>query len=177
MDLGRVRRITQRTSDALPTLRRASQPVRRHHGALVERPHADLGPADVSSFKVGYVPGAWGDEDRERELLFSLRALGVEVSPVELPDYPMRDLIIILNAEAAAAFDELTRSGRDDELVRQGQSAWPNAFREARLIPAVEYINANRIRRLLTRDWVELFDRIDLLVHPSQHGMILGATT
>jgi Asp-tRNA(Asn)/Glu-tRNA(Gln) amidotransferase A subunit family amidase len=143
---------------------------------LLERPFADLGPADVTGFRVGYVAGAWGEGNREQEVLFSLKALGTEVLAVELPEYPMSDLIIVLNAEAAAAFDELTRSGRDDELVRQERFAWPNAFREARLIPAVEYIQANRIRRPMVRDWARLFDEVDILVHPSQHRMILGAT-
>ena len=102
--------------------------------------------------------------------------LGVELVPLALPDYPVHDLIFVLSAEAAAAFDELTRSGRDEELVRQERYAWPNAFREARLIPAVEYLRANRIRRLMTVELTELLATVDVLVHPSRHGWLLAAT-
>ena len=69
--------------------------------------------------------------------------------PIELPDYPIEAMELILNVEAAAAFDEFTLSNRDDLLVRQIKDAWPNRFREARLVPAVEYIQANRLRTLL----------------------------
>jgi Asp-tRNA(Asn)/Glu-tRNA(Gln) amidotransferase A subunit family amidase len=82
---------------------------------------------------------------------------------------------LILVAEAAAAFDELTRSGRDDELTEQGPNAWPNTFRTARLIPAVEYINANRVRALAMRAWAELFGRVDVVVAPTS-GTQLVAT-
>jgi Asp-tRNA(Asn)/Glu-tRNA(Gln) amidotransferase A subunit family amidase len=72
-----------------------------------------------------------------------------------------------LQAEAAAAFDELTRSNNDDEMVRQVQNAWPNVFREARFIPAVEYINANRARTLLNQKMSELMNSIDVYIIPS----------
>ena len=73
----------------------------------------------------------------------------------------------MLQAEAAAAFDELTRSNNDDEMVRQVQNAWPNVFREARFIPAVEYINANRARTLLNQKMSELMNSIDVYIIPS----------
>ncbi len=94
-----------------------------------------------------------------------LRSLGFELIPVELPSYP--DIGFILQAEAAAAFDELTTSGLDDSLVRQIRFAWPNTFREARLIPAVEYIKANRIRTLLIEEMAEFMKDIDVYIHPS----------
>ena len=78
--------------------------------------------------------------------------------------------------EAAAAFDDLTRSGRDDQLARQVRDAWPNVLRAAQLIPAVEYVRANRLRSLLIRDWQALFERIDVLVTPSFEGDVLLAT-
>jgi Asp-tRNA(Asn)/Glu-tRNA(Gln) amidotransferase A subunit family amidase len=84
--------------------------------------------------------------------------------------------MIVLQVEAAAAFDELTTSGRDDLLVRQVRAAWPNVFREARLIPAVEYVNANRMRRLLATRMERLFDEVDVLVHTSQHARLLAGT-
>jgi Asp-tRNA(Asn)/Glu-tRNA(Gln) amidotransferase A subunit family amidase len=137
----------------------------------LDRPFRDLGPIDVAGWRVGHVPGAWRDEERERAVLASLEALGVELVEVELPERSVEGLVTILNVEAAAAFDQLTLSGRDDELVRQVKRAWPNAFREARLVPAVEYVNANRVRRLLAMEWAELFDRVDVLVHPPYQGL------
>ncbi len=74
---------------------------------------------------------------------------------------------LVLNAEAGAAFDELTRSGRDKELVQQGKFDWANTFRAARFIPAVDYINAMRLRALATRDWDELMSRFDAIVTPT----------
>jgi len=139
--------------------------------STVDRPFRDLGPQAVAGWRVGYVPGAWRDEEREREVLAGVEALGVELVAVELPELAADDLMFVLSVEAAAAFDQLTRSGRDDELVRQVARAWPNAFREARLVPAVEYVNANRVRRLLAEEWARLLDGVDVLVHPPGLGL------
>ena len=107
---------------------------------------------DVKQLRVGYVKSAF-DKERENqvnddETLRVLKSLGIKLIPIELPDFPYDALTIILFAEAAAAFDELTRSNRDDLLARQVKDAWPNVFRRSRLIPAVEYVQANRIRTL-----------------------------
>jgi Asp-tRNA(Asn)/Glu-tRNA(Gln) amidotransferase A subunit family amidase len=99
-----------------------------------------------------------------------LGRLGANLVPIELPKYPTGDLSLILSAEAAAAFDDLTRSGRDDLLVRQIKNAWPNAFRTARFIPAVEYIQANRVRYMVIQDMQKLMEGIDLYVAPSFGG-------
>jgi Asp-tRNA(Asn)/Glu-tRNA(Gln) amidotransferase A subunit family amidase len=74
---------------------------------------------------------------------------------------------IILSAEAATAFDELTRSGRDSLLVRQIKNAWPNVFRASRFIPAVEYLQANRLRTLLIQQMYDIMQQVDLFVAPS----------
>ena len=74
---------------------------------------------------------------------------------------------MILEVEAAAAFDELTRSNRDDLLVRQEQEAWPNLFRRARLIPAVEYVQANRVRTLLMQGLQEIMAQVDVFLAPA----------
>jgi len=79
-------------------------------------------------------------------------------------------------AEAAAAFDELTRSDQDDLLVRQVKDAWPNVFREARLIPAVEYIQANRLRTMVIREMASLMEDLDLYISPSFEGKNLLLT-
>ncbi len=83
---------------------------------------------------------------------------------------------LILHVEAAAAFDELTRSGRDQLLVRQSKGAWPNIFRKARMVPAVEYIQANRVRTLLMRRMNKLMSSIDVYVAPSWVGKNLTLT-
>jgi len=103
-------------------------------------------------------------------VLTVLRQLGANLIPIQLPQYPTRNLSFILSAEAAAAFDELTRSGKDDLLVRQIKNAWPNRFRISRFIPAVEYIQANRIRYLIIQDMQKLMDGIDVYVAPSFGG-------
>ena len=97
--------------------------------------------------------------------------LGAKLDPIELQtELPVGSLGIILSAEAAAAFDELTRSNADELLVRQIKNAWPNVFRSARFIPAVEYINANRIRYQLLQEMHALMKDFDVVVTPSFAG-------
>ncbi|MDY7093041.1 MAG: amidase [Acidobacteriota bacterium] len=112
---------------------------------------------------------AEAEEARRFELrtLDTLRALGFELVPLELPSLPINALSLILNAEAAAAFDALTRSNRDDELVRQVAVAWPNFFRMARTIPAVEYVQANRVRTLAMAQLDAALQGVDVYVAPS----------
>jgi Asp-tRNA(Asn)/Glu-tRNA(Gln) amidotransferase A subunit family amidase len=105
-----------------------------------------------------------------------LTSLGARLIPIELPKLPVEHLRIILNAEAAAAFDELTRNGKDDSLVRQGKGAWPNSFRSSRFIPAVEYIEANRVRYLVIQEMQKLMKDIDVYVAPSFGGSNLLLT-
>jgi len=96
-----------------------------------------------------------------------LRKIGANLIPVELPDFPYTAMRLMLTVEAAAAFDDLTRSGRDKELVQQGPNAWPNSFRSARFTPAVEYVNASRVRTLAMQAWADLFRTVDVIVTPT----------
>jgi len=128
---------------------------------------------DVKQLCVGYVKSAF-DKARENkandaETLRMLKSLGIKLIPIELPEFPYDALTIILFAEAAAAFDELTRNNRDDLLARQVKDAWPNAFRRSRWIPAVEYVQANRIRTLAMQAMQQVMHaaRIDVYVAPS----------
>jgi Asp-tRNA(Asn)/Glu-tRNA(Gln) amidotransferase A subunit family amidase len=98
--------------------------------------------------------------------------LGLKLIPVELPKFPFNSIRFLLTAEAAAAFDDLTRSGRDKLLTGQESFDWPNAFRVSRFIPAVEYINANRARTLGMMQTAELFKNIDLFVAPTNSGQL-----
>lgn len=116
-------------------------------------------------------------EDNEKfndQALDVMRArLGWKLIPVKLPDLPWQAMRPILTAEAAAAFDELTRSGRDKLLTAQAKFDWPNTFREARLTPAVEYINANRARTLGMQAMVEVFKNVDVIVAPTFGNQLL----
>jgi Asp-tRNA(Asn)/Glu-tRNA(Gln) amidotransferase A subunit family amidase len=136
----------------------------------------------LRSLRLGYFASAFNTPERdpanaERILhatkrfddaaLDVLRRLGANLIPVEVPDLPYDAMRIILIAEAAASFDALTRSNRDKELVQQGAGDWPNIFRIARFIPAVDYINANRLRSRAIEAWDRLFDTVDVIVSPT----------
>ena len=114
------------------------------------------------------------DYDRRYELaaLEKLRALGVKLIPVELPKLPWGSMVPLLTAEAAAAFDDLTMSGRDSLLTEQGPEDWPNAYRVARLYPAVEYIQANRVRTLAVQQVSALFNQLDIIVTPTTDAQL-----
>ena len=131
------------------------------------------GGARADRLRVGYVARAFeGDGPaslRQREILAGLRARGVDLHPVDLPEFHAEPIMTVLMVEAAAAFDTLTRSGRDDELAQQGQGAWPNLFRAARLVPAVEYVQANRLRTVAVRRMAALFEGLDAYLCPSSH--------
>lgn len=157
------------------------------HGADGKDPTARTVPFDwdaeapLDDLRVGYLAAAFEDDnansDFDRAALEVVRGLGVEPVPVALPDdFPLGPLRVILNAEAAAAFDDLTRSGRDDELVRQTPGSWPNSFRTARFIPAVEYIQANRVRTMVMGALAAALDGIDVFVSPSFAGDLLLMT-
>ena len=88
--------------------------------------------------------------------------MGFDLVEIELPEIDPEMISFILNVEAAAAFDELTRTNQDELMVRQGRNAWPNIFRQARFVPAVEYIQANRLRTLLIEQLASKLKEIDV---------------
>jgi len=120
---------------------------------------------------------ARSDYDRRYDLaaLEKLKSMGVNLIPVELPKLPYGAMVRLLEAEAAAAFDDLTMSGRDALLTEQGVGDWPNTFRLARFYPAVEYIQANRARTLAIQQVSALFELVDIIVTPT-FGTQLVAT-
>lgn len=126
---------------------------------------------DFNKLKIGYIKNDfesdYGFKKTDSLTLVRLKEMGAELIPIELPELPFNDISFILSAEAGAAFDELTRSNKDDLLVRQIKNAWPNVFRASRFIPAVEYINANRIRTLIINKMQEILQEVDIYVAPS----------
>jgi Asp-tRNA(Asn)/Glu-tRNA(Gln) amidotransferase A subunit family amidase len=117
------------------------------------------------------------DYDRRFDLaaLDKLRSMGINLIPVELPKLPYGAISALLGAEAAAAFDDLTRSGRDKLLTEQSVEDWPNSFRISRFYPAVDYIQANRARTLAVQQVSALFEQVDIIVAPT-NGIQLVAT-
>ncbi len=143
-------------------------------GSVIDEPFRYTPEIDLGRLRVGFVKqdfdSARGNRRNDSTSLAVLRSMGVKLVPIALPAYPIEDLSIILSAEAGAAFDDLTRSGRDDLMVRQIKNAWPNVFRASRFIPAVEYIQANRIRTLVIEAMDSVMRGVDLFVAPSQEG-------
>lgn len=143
---------------------------------------------DPHQLRVGYLENLFAESDDEhiskaalpthkelelknkvndQSVLADMKKLGFDLIPKALPDIEIGSLFIILIAEAAAAFDELTRSNQDDVLTRQDASAFPNLFRAARLIPAVEYIQANRVRTLVMQEMARIMQDVDVIVAPT----------
>ncbi len=140
--------------------------------AVLDAPFSYRPGVKLGNLKIGYVKSLFDadypNKANDAATLDKLRELGATLVPVELPNIPVQPLACILSAEAAAAFDDLTRSNRDDLLVRQVKAAWPNTFRGARFIPAVEYIQANRIRTLVMQA-METLD-VDVYLTPTFGG-------
>jgi Asp-tRNA(Asn)/Glu-tRNA(Gln) amidotransferase A subunit family amidase len=130
----------------------------------------------LKDVRIGYMKDEFDKEKpgpgklADAATLKKLQQMGATLIPIEIPKYPLNDLTVILLAESGAAFDELTRSHRDDQLVQQAKDRWPNVFRAARFIPAVEYLQASRIRNLLIRDFAQTMDGVDVYLAPSLEG-------
>jgi Asp-tRNA(Asn)/Glu-tRNA(Gln) amidotransferase A subunit family amidase len=135
--------------------------------------------APVTGLRVGYFPG-WMKEppatDVDRAALETARKLGMTPVEVSLPDWPYGSLQLILFAEAAAAFEELTLSGGLKDLKAQAPDAWPNLFRQARFLSAVDFVQADRMRRAVAQEMARIFSQVDLLLVPSLRDEILTIT-
>jgi Asp-tRNA(Asn)/Glu-tRNA(Gln) amidotransferase A subunit family amidase len=132
--------------------------------------------AGVQNFRVGYFPG-WMKEapatDVDRAALETVRKLGMLPVEVSLPDWPYDSLQLILFAEAAAAFEELTLSGGMKQLKAQVPDAWPNLFRQSRFLSAVDFVQADRFRRKVAQEMARVFSQVDLLLVPSLRDEML----
>ena len=133
---------------------------------------------DIKKLRIGILSDAFQsgkfNYKNDSTLIELLKSKGITLIEKKLPsDIPAEALSFILSAEAGAAFDELTRSNRDTLLVRQIKNAWPNVFRASRMIPAVEYIQANRLRHQLTLQCNDMMKDIDVLIAPSFSDQLL----
>lgn len=139
------------------------------------------GTAGLDGLRLGYYEAAFEEDGEGREFdrraLDTVRSLGVELVPVDLPDaYPIDAMSFQARAEEASAFEPLTRSDRDDLLTHQEEGDWANEFRAAHTIPAVQYLRANRVRRMLMGAMRETFEDVDAFVTPTYGGDVLTAT-
>ena len=134
------------------------------------------GTAPVKGLRVGYIE-SWMNEapatDVDRATLEETRKLGMVPTPVTLADLPYDSLNLILFAEAAAAFEDLTLSGQADQLKVQVPDAWPNLFREARFLSAVDFVQADRFRRKVAGEMARVMSQVDLLLVPSLRDEML----
>jgi len=167
--------MTRSVEDALLVLRAISGPDAGDLASLPSHLDFDAG-APVKGLRVGYFP-AWMKEslatDVDRAALESLKGLGLVATEVSLPDWPYDSLNLMLFAEAAAAFEELTLSGQANQLKAQVPDAWPNLFRESRFLSAVDFVQADRLRRKVAMEMARVFSQVDLLLVPSLRDEML----
>jgi Asp-tRNA(Asn)/Glu-tRNA(Gln) amidotransferase A subunit family amidase len=135
--------------------------------------------ANVTGLRVGYIP-AWMQKDPatevDRAALETVKKVGMTPVVVSLPDWPYDSLNIILFAESAAAFEELTLSHQLDELTMQVPDAWPNTFRQSRFLSAVDFVQADRMRRKVALEMERVFSEVDVLLVPSLRDEFLVIT-
>jgi len=133
----------------------------------------------VKGLRVGYFP-AWMKEapatDVDRAALETVKKVGMVPVEVSLPDWPYQSLDLILFAEGAAAFEQLTLGGGLNQLHEQTYDAWPNIFRQSRFLSAVDFVQADRLRRKVCEEMARVFEQVDLLLVPSLGDDILTIT-
>jgi len=151
---------------------------------VVDAPFAWNPALPMSKLRVGYVAREFaGDLTGQnanigllKDALDVFRNSGATLEAIEMPDFPVDAINFILSAEAAAAFDDLTRGKGIDQLTEQGPGAWPNTFRTSRFIPAVEYIRAQRARTLLSRKMDDLMSKYDVFLASARGSASLPIT-
>jgi Asp-tRNA(Asn)/Glu-tRNA(Gln) amidotransferase A subunit family amidase len=170
--------MTRGVEDALLVLEAISGPDGGDVNSVPSKLDFD-GSASVSGFRVGYFP-AWMKQNPatevDRAALETVMKIGMKPVEVSLPDWPYGSLQLILFAEGAAAFEELTLSHGLDELKMQTYDAWPNLFRQARFLSAVDFVQADRMRRKVAIEMSRIFSEVDLLLVPSLRDEILTIT-
>ncbi len=167
--------MTRSVEDAMLVLKAISGPDAGDVASLPAKLDFDAGAA-VKGLKIGYVE-AWMKEDPatdvDRAALENAKKLGMVPTPVTLPDWPYDALNLILFAEGAAAFEELTLQGKDKELKIQVPDAWPNLFRQSRFLSAVDFVQADRLRRKVALEMKRVMSEVDVLLVPSLRDEML----
>jgi len=170
--------MTRCVEDAMLVLQAISGPDPGDTASVPARLEFDSGRS-VKGLRLGYFP-AWMKErpatEVDRAALDTAKKVGFELTEASLPDWPYDSLNIILFAEGAAAFEELTLSGGLRELKAQVPDAWPNLFRQARFLSAVDFVQADRLRRKVAQEMARLFSEVDLLLVPSLRDEMLVIT-
>ncbi len=137
------------------------------------------GRRSIGDLRVGYDPSWFEGEDvrpTDHAALKAIANIGATLQEIALPDLPVNEIMAPLGAESAAAFEELTLSGRDDELRRQIDNAWPNSFRQSRYFSAVDYVQADRLRRSVMQQTEVFFSQVDVIIGPSFGTPMLSLT-
>ena len=167
--------MTRSVEDALLVLQAISGPDAGDISSVPSRLDFDAG-ASIKGLRVGYFPG-WMKEDPatavDRAALEMLPKLGLVPVEVSLPNWPYDSLNLILFAEGAAAFEELTLSHGVDQLKVQTPDAWPNLFRQSRFLSAVDFVQTDRFRRKVAGELARIFSQVDLLLVPSLRDEML----
>ncbi|MBZ5724108.1 MAG: amidase [Acidobacteriia bacterium] len=167
--------MTRGVEDAMLVLQAISGPDSGDVSSVPSRLDFDAG-APAAGLRVGYFP-AWMKEspatDVDRAALDALRKVGMAPVEVAIPDWPYASLNLILFAEGAAAFEELTLSGGLNQLRMQVPDAWPNLFRQARFLSAADFVQADRFRRKVALEMARVFSQVDLLLVPSLRDEML----
>jgi Asp-tRNA(Asn)/Glu-tRNA(Gln) amidotransferase A subunit family amidase len=170
--------MTRGVEDTLLILRAISGP---DSGDVSSVPsHLDYdSAAPIQGIRVGYFPG-WMKEapatDVDRAALETVKKLGMVPVEVSIPDWPYDSLDLILFAESAAAFEELTLTHREREMKVQTPDAWPNLFRQSRFLSAVDFVQTDRLRRKVAIEMARVFSQVDLLLVPSLRDEMLTIT-
>ncbi len=161
--------MTRSVEDAMLVLQAISGPDAGDVASVPSHMRFDAS-ASVKELRVGYI-GQWMKEapatDVDRAALETMKSLGMQLKEVSLPDWPYSSLNTILFAEGAAAFEELALTHKFGMLTAQVKDAWPNLFRQARFLSAVDFVQADRLRRKVAQEMVRIFSEVDVLLVPS----------
>jgi Asp-tRNA(Asn)/Glu-tRNA(Gln) amidotransferase A subunit family amidase len=170
--------MTRSVEDSLLVLQAISGPDAGDHASVPSKLDFDAGES-VQGLRVGYFPG-WMKErpatEVDRAALETVAKIGMVPVEVSIPDWPYDSLNLILFAEGAAAFEEFTLNHEMDQLKAQVPDAWPNIFRQSRFLSAVDFVQADRLRRKVAQEMVRVFSEVDLLLVPSLRDEILTIT-
>ena len=167
--------MTRSVEDAMLVLKAISGPDIGDVASVPSRLDFDAN-SSVKGLKLGYIPDWMAESpatDVDRAALEAAKKMGMTPTPISIPDWPYASLNVILFAEAAAAFEDITLDGRVDQLKAQVPDAWPNIFREARFLSAGDFVQADRLRRKVAIEMARIFSEVDLLLVPSLRDEML----